>query len=258
MKQNSALSKIEGLQKFDRYLGAFIFGSFARGEQDRNSDLDIIVVVDKDNVCKEINHPVIDGLKLDISFRSLSQIRAESEDTVKKGERIPMIAESVIVFDKTGELGKLKRKFKNITPKKAGKKDFQFIHFMIYHADDKAKRNLSTDKTSALLAMGINLNEILKFHYQIWGHWWISNKRLLPDLRRWDNKLASLVEQFVITPEVKTKYEIWRQILDYVAKPIGGRKEIFEMNCDCANCRKDLKLLVPSRGVRIFGKIRHA
>lgn len=45
-----------------------------RGEQDKNSDFDVIVAVDKDNDCKEINHPIIKGLKLDISFRSLKQI----------------------------------------------------------------------------------------------------------------------------------------------------------------------------------------
>lgn len=239
----SAYKKVESLQKYDRYLGAFVFGSVVRGEQDKNSDFDVIVAVDQDNNCKEINHPIIKGLKLDISFRSLKQIEEMDDAVFKNGERIPMLAESIIVFDKTSKLTRLRNKFKKAKPRKASQEDFQQIHFMLYHSDNKAKRNLDSDKATALLALSININDILKYHYQINGHWWLSNKRLLPDLRKWDPKMAKLVEKFVSTSQVDKKYKLWSQILDLVAKPIGGRKEISEINCTCKICRKDLKLL---------------
>lgn len=140
----TAYKKIENLQKHNRYLGAYIFGSIARGEQDKNSDLDAIVLVDHDNNCKEVNHPIINGIKVDISFRSLEQVKKTEEDILKKGGRIPWISESIIVFDKTGKL---------------------------------------------------------------------------------------------------TKYKLWSRILVLVAKPIGGRKEISEINCHCEVCKKDLALL---------------
>jgi hypothetical protein len=143
------------------YIGAFIFGSVVRGEHDKDSDFDVIVAVDKYNDCKEINHPIIKGLKLDISFRSLKQIKEMDDAVVKKGERLPMLAESIIVFDKTGKLTKLKNKFKNVKPKKASQKDFQQIHFMLYHSDNKARRNLEGDKATALLALSTNINDIL-------------------------------------------------------------------------------------------------
>lgn len=240
----SAIKKIKKLQKHDRYLGAYIFGSVARGEQNKNSDLDVKVVVDADNPCKEINHPVINGIKLDLTFNSLEQIKKMEEETVKKGERIPMIGESIIVFDKTGELTKLRKKYMRVKKKKANDNDFQQIQFLIYHADNKAKRHLKSDSYSSLLSMSIDLNDILKFHYHINGKWWLSNKRLLSDLRMWDSTLAKLLEKFVETSEVKTKYKYWSKILEHVAKPLGGRKEISEINCNCAVCKKDLiKLL---------------
>lgn len=239
----SAYKKIEDLQNHDRYQAAYIFGSLVRGEHDKNSDFDVMVIIDSENDCKEINHPIINGLKLDLTFKSLDQIRKLNEEIVQKGERIPMIAESIIVFDKNGGLTKLKNEFKNFKRKKASKKDFQQIQFMLYHANNKAKRNLDDDKSTALLAMGININEILKFHYHINGKWWLSNKRLLPDLRNWDPKMAKLIERFVTTTEVKTKYKYWNQILDHVAKPIGGRQEIKDINCNCKTCKADLKLL---------------
>ncbi len=239
----SAYKKVEELQKYDRYQAAYVFGSLVRGEQDKNSDLDVMVIVDSKNNCKEINHPIINGLKLDLTFRSLDQIRKINEDIVQKGERIPMITESIIVFDKTGGLTKLKREFKKIKRKKANKKDFQQIQFTIYHADNKAKRNLNDDKTTALLAMSININEILKFHYHINGKWWLSNNRLLNDMRSWDPKIVKLIEKFVEENKVNKKYKLWSKILDHVAKPLGGRKEIKDINCDCRVCREDLKLL---------------
>jgi len=239
----SAYKKIEKLQSFDRYDAAFIFGSIARGDQNTDSDFDVIVIVNENNSCKEINHPIINGIKLDITFRSLKQVKEDNDKTFKKGEIFPMIAESIVVFDKTGKLTKYKTKFKNIKRRKAAKKDFQLIHFMLYHSDDKAKRNLESDKETALLALSININDILKFHYHIHGKWWLSNKRLLPDLRKWDSKMAKLVGQFVSTVDVNKKYKIWSKILDYVAEPIGGRKEIADVNCGCSVCRKDLELL---------------
>ena len=240
----TAYNNVKQLKKHDRYLGAFIFGSVVRGEQDKDSDFDVIVAIDEDNDCKEINHPIIKGLKLDVSFRSLKQIEDMDEAVAKKGEGMPMLAESIIVFDKTGVLKKLREKFAKVKPKKATNEDYQLIHFMLYHSDNKAKRNLETDKETALLVLSININDILKYHYQINGKWWLSNKRLLPDLRKWDPEMAILVEKFVSTSQVYKKYKLWSQILDYVAKPVGGRKEIGEINCNCEVCRKDLGLLM--------------
>lgn len=242
----SIYRRVSSLQKYKRYLAAYIFGSVARGEENRDSDFDVIVVVDKDNTCKEINHPIINGTKLDISYRSFRQIVNDKVLGAGSGKRIPMLAESIIIFDKTGDITKLRNRFKRIRRKKPLLSDYQFMQFMIYHADNKAKRNILTDKTGSLLAMGININEILEYHYHINGRWWVSNKRLLPDLRKWDPKLAKLVEAFVLTSQVNKKYMYWGNILDYVAKPLGGRKEISEINCNCKICKKDIALLAQS------------
>lgn len=250
----TAYKKIKNMKKYNRYLGAYIFGSVARGEQNKDSDLDVIVLTNKGNNCKEINHPVINGVKLDISFRSLKQIQKDNEDMLTKGDRIPMIAESIIVFDKTGGLAKLRKKFKNLKRKKATKKDFQMIHFMLHHSDDKAKRNLRSDKATALLAMSINLNDILKFHYHIHGKWWVSNKRMLTDLRKWDKEIASLVEKFVSTSSVNQKYKLWTKVLNHVAEPIGGRKQIDEINCKCKTCQKDLIVLLSEKALSDWEK----
>jgi predicted nucleotidyltransferase len=112
-----AINKIKALKENDRYLGAYVFGSVARGEITQESDLDVKVVVGEDNLCKNINHPFIDGIKLDISFLSLEQLKESTEQEIKKGDRIPMVAEPLVVFDKTGELKKLRSFAKKVISK---------------------------------------------------------------------------------------------------------------------------------------------
>src|SRR3989344_4601596 len=240
-KFQPAYKKVKQLEFEDRYLGAFIFGSLARGDSTEDSDFDVKVVVDQYNPCKNINHPVINGVKLDITFQSFNQLKEFTEQEIKKAERIPMIAESRIIFDKTGNLTKLRRRVQKTMPKKANPKDYQHIQFMVYHANSKAEKYLKSSPESALLSMGININDILKNHYEIQGKWWVSDKRLLSDLKKWDPRLGILLKKFATTSEVKTKFAVWSKIIDHILKPIGGKQPISKNNCNCEVCKEDLK-----------------
>jgi predicted nucleotidyltransferase len=239
----AAYQCIEQLGQYDRYLGAYIFGSFARGGTTEHSDLDVHVITDEDNLCTNINHPVIVGVKLDLSFRSLKQLKERTDREMEQRERIPMIAESVIVFDKTHELERLQMQAKQVQPMKICSEELQFLQFMFFHGNDKVERNLEADPLTALLVMHVGLNEFLKYHYQIHQQWWVSSKRLLADLHRWDLPLAQLIEQFVTTCEVQAKFAYWSAIIDHILEPVGGRQPIAENNCGCSVCQHDLSML---------------
>lgn len=239
----AAYQAIERLEQHGRYLAAYIFGSLARGEATRQSDFDVHVVVDEDNPCSNINHPIIDGVKLDLSFRSLKQLQERTHREMEKRERVPMIAESLIVFDKTHELAQLKAQAGQIKPKGVPPEEQQFLQFMFFHGNDKVERNLEADPVTALLVMHVGLDEFLKYHYQLHQRWWVSSKRLLADLRQWDPPLAQLIEQFVTTAEVQTKFAYWSTIVDHILEPLGGRQPIAENNCDCPVCQRDLAMI---------------
>jgi predicted nucleotidyltransferase len=241
---SKAYKAIQHLERYERYTGALIFGSVATGTHTDNSDLDVKVVVSEDNLCNNINHPIIDAVKLDITFHSLGQLEGPLDKELEKGERAPMIAGSLIVFDKTGELQRIIEKANQAKPKPFTHADRQLTQFMLYHANDKAKRHLSTDPFSALLVMHTSFNEILKIHYQIQGRWWVSNKWLLSDLRSWDALLVSLIEPFISENNLQRKFKLWSAIIDYVLEPIGGRQPIAQNNCDCEVCRQDLGTLL--------------
>jgi predicted nucleotidyltransferase len=242
---HAALQTVERLQSHDRYLGAFIFGSLARLEATEKSDCDVQVIVDEDNPCTNINHPVIEGVKLDLTFLSLSQLRARTQQEMEKRERPPIIADAIIVFDKTNQLLLLQEQAKQAQPIKTRPEELQFLQFMFFHGNDKVERHLEADPLTALLVMHVGLNEFLHYHYQINQRWWVSSKRLLADLRSWDLPLAQLLEQFVTTSEVQTKFACWSAIIDHILEPVGGRQPIAENNCSCSVCQHDLSMLFP-------------
>ncbi|MDQ2714833.1 MAG: nucleotidyltransferase domain-containing protein [Chloroflexota bacterium] len=239
----AAIQAIACLESYDRYLGAFIFGSLARHEATGQSDCDVQVIVNEENPCTNINHPLIAGVKLDLTFLSLEQLKARTEREVEQRERPPMIAEALIVFDKTNQLSYLQEQAKQAQPMKTRSEDLQFLQFMFFHGNDKAERNLEADPLTALLVMHVGLDEFLKYHYQMHQQWWVSSKRLLADLRCWDLPLAQLVEQFITTCEVRSKFSYWSAIIDHILEPVGGRQPIAENTCGCSVCQHDLSML---------------
>jgi hypothetical protein len=238
-----AIQQIKNLQRNSRYFGAFVFGSIVRGETTSQSDLDVKVVIDKDS-CKNINHPFINGVKLDVSFYSFKQLGELLEHQTEKNERPPMIAESIILFDTTGKLKELQKKYQAIKPKKYSDKEYQLVQFLTFFANQKVEDNLKTNPTEALFSMYVNVNDLLKTHYKIHGRWWVSDKNLFKDLALWDATLLKIVEDFVIENEVNKKFALWSQMIDYILEPLGGRQKIEDNNCNCKDCQTDLANLL--------------
>lgn len=238
-----AIQKLKLLENSQSYEAAFIFGSTARKQITKHSDLDVVIITSSKETCTQVNHPFIEGIKLDLSFINFTQLEQRNQEEIESAKRIPILAESTILFDKTGKLKKLRRTAKKSKPKVLGKKEHQWIQFMVYHATNKAKRYLESDPTSSLYSLHSNIGEILKFHYQINQRWWISDKRLVNDLREWDPKLARLLKSFITTSTPQTKFSFWEKICKHVLKPLGGLQEIAEINCNCTICQKHLKQL---------------
>jgi predicted nucleotidyltransferase len=239
----NGVSKIRKLAEYPRYQAAFVFGSVAEGTSTDKSDLDVKVLVDENSPCENINHPMIDNYKLDITFRSFKQIEKFTNNEIEKGEREPNLVRGVILFDKTGDLTELQRRVRDVKPQKYTKKDYQFAQFMLYHANNKVERALNDNPDSSLYSMHANIGEVLKIHFKLNGKWWVSSKNVLKSLDEWDRELAKLVRDFVSSVIPAQKYDYWSAIIDHIAKQMGGRQPIAENNCQCHVCQKDLATL---------------
>jgi len=135
-KFDVAIQKVKELEWHNEYSAAFIFGSVAREDISEDSDLDIKVITALDNECKNINHPFINGIKLDITFLSQGQLEKEVNKEQIDG-RIPMIVESIIIFDKKKKLKELKNRYAEAVCPTYSSKDYQNQQFFIYHIDEK-------------------------------------------------------------------------------------------------------------------------
>lgn len=226
------------------YFGCiYIFGSIARGEFGKNSDIDVKVLVDKSS-CLHINHPYINGVKSDMTLMTYDDMVLMLDKQVAKKERIPMIAESIIIFDKTGQLQKLKKKYSAIKPTKYRDFDYQNVIYLAQHFTDCISRNLEDDKITALLSMHINLQYLLEIRYLTLGRWQVGSKRLFKDIRSFDKPLSVLLKKYLKESDLKRKFELWLLIRDHILKPFGGAKPVRELNCSCIKCSAFLKKIV--------------
>jgi|WetSurMetagenome_2_1015567.scaffolds.fasta_scaffold15558_4 predicted nucleotidyltransferase len=241
----TVINKIKTLETRERYLGAFVFGSVARGDTTRESDLDVKIIV-TGKTHQSLNHPVINGVKLDISFHTMAQLIADTASDIKKHKRIPMIAESIIIFDKTEELTKLKKNIQRSKPRKLTKAELLMVEYFIYNEDSKVKRFLRSDPAISLLTMHMGLQFLLELHYQIHRKWYVSSKRLLGDLEKWDEQLSILVKDFIYATDIDEKYTRWSKIVGYIQKPFASRKPIEDNRCHCRLCTKDINTLLSS------------
>ncbi len=226
---HEAVARIHALQRQDRYLAAFIFGSVARRETTAASDLDVCVITKEDNDPISILHLRIGGVKLDLSFYSMDQMSQQNKKALKKIPRVrPMLAESIVVFDKTGQLDVLRQEALRVMPAKHDEEELPHLRFLIYHMDDKVRRNVIQDPASAQLAIHMCLAELIDFHYGLQGHWRVSSKRILADLDAWDPSGAHLLRMLVIEPDLLGKFRLWSRFIDHVLEPFGGRGDISE------------------------------
>ncbi len=237
-----AIEKLKKLAEYDEYRGAFVFGSAARDEVTEDSDLDVKVLVAGENACEQINHPFIGSIKLDLTFQT-EKTMADQIDANVKSNRVPMIAESLILFDKDGTVTRLKKESLAARARKFTPEEYQLQQFLIYHLNDKVERNLLKEPSASLLSMNIGLNDLFKIHYGLAGRWWVSSKRLLRDLKTWDVAAAELLERLLVAPDVKSKFPIWSKLIDHITTPMGGRMPIEDNICACPICSAHLASL---------------
>ncbi|MBI2626739.1 MAG: nucleotidyltransferase domain-containing protein [Parcubacteria group bacterium] len=236
-------SILKKLKDDERYRACLIFGSSVRGEFVKGSDIDVKVVVGgKDH--SELNHIRIDGIKLDISFNSIERLREDTEKELERAKRIPIVSESIVLFDKDGKLKDLiadakKRRL----PKKYSKSKHDWVRFVILNEDLKVKRHLHTDPVAANHVMHTGLRDILDMYYEIVGRWHTSNKKTLSDLKKWDPKLRDILTKILSAKNMDDKFTHWTKMIDHILNKLGGRIDIEKTGCDCKICQQDISHL---------------
>lgn len=241
--QEKVIERLVSIRDRDEIRSLLLFGSAARGEMQEHSDIDAIFIVVDGHGTRHLQHTYIKGIKLDVSFNTFEQFVALTEEQIASGDRIPMICESKILFDKDGALLKFKKSLSDIVPGDLNPDERKFQLFMVSHLNTKMRRFVEDgDLVQAELVMHYALSDLLKRHYRLHKKWRVSDKRLLSDLREWDLVMAELVGSFVSEHDTLKKFEIWKQMVRKVSAGIDMANTA-SVSCDCETCRSNMAML---------------
>ena len=227
---------LKKLRNDDVIEAVMLFGSAARDELKVSSDIDAIIIVDDEILGKgHTLHPVISDVKLDLGVYTFESFEKETKKQAEKIDRIPMVGDSKVLFDKTGNLTKLRESY--IESKPILTDDYrQFCKFMITHNNEKVLNN-KNDLLNLVFLIGTNLEDSLKRHYQLQGRWRIADKRIIKDLEKWDLKLHGLVISLIEEVNPKKKLEKWTAMNKYLYE-VNQIKSVVDTSCDCDSCKE--------------------
>lgn len=243
----AVVQQIARLQHQERYEGAFIFGSYVTGELHAQSDLDVVVLVTDDDSCREVSHPRLQGIPIDISFNSFESINHYIHKTLSANlRRKPWLYDSHILFDKRGRLHELAHWVRqNAKPTLHTADDNEDLQLTCYYALAKAQKFVATESDVALLVMQTDLNDLLRRHYKLQGRWWVSNKKLLRDLQSWDPTMHDHLRSFLTAATITEKFTAWSHMIDHLLAAVGGRNFAkYEGVCSCERCKIDIASII--------------
>jgi hypothetical protein len=246
MRLRPAYLALQRLEGHERYLAAFIFGPVARGVAIEQSNTDVFVIVDENRANYHLNRLMIGGIQLNLAFLTLEQFEERTRREIEHPPRMHLvtIAESIIIFDKTKKVHRLREEAQQLQPRIISAREQQVLQLMLFQCHKKAEHFLEEDPSTALLIMHMDLVNVLLAHYKQQQKWWVDPQHVLADLSTWDLQLAQLVRDFLATGEVYAKFQIWSAIIDYVLQPLGGHHPLPPQNCPCKRCQKDIALLL--------------
>jgi len=139
-KTEIALEKfLKSWEEKDYCLAAMVFGSYAVGNSDKYSDIDVNIILSDSVKWRERGNKIIDGVLIEYFANPVSWIKKYQKDNYADGNRITarMYGTGKIIFDKTGIAKKLQMESKKQLRKKFPKKDKAWIELKKYQMWDR-------------------------------------------------------------------------------------------------------------------------
>ena len=179
-------------------IGVWLAGSVARGEGDKNSDLDLYVLVDADHrrrLSRRFN-----GVPTEIFLNPPRRAREYFEEDRAMGRRpsLDMMAAGLILFDPNGECATIAREARaaaalgpNVDPVALETRRY-LVADKLENAVDVAER----DPVTARLLASTAIHEAIIVSFLQAGRWAPRDKDVLPELRILEPGAAALVDRF--------------------------------------------------------------
>jgi predicted nucleotidyltransferase len=207
-------------------IGVLVGGSRIRGDGDKNSDLDVVVVVKRPER-KRWNF-IVDGLEIETLINPLGQMKRYFVDERSDGRGLMphLCATGVIVFDPLGTMSSLQSEAQSIwrdgPPPLSARERWQFRYYVADSMRDLDDVVTEGDEYRAAHLIGILRPKLIDMHYRIAGRWLHQHKRVLRDLETWDQATALLVKQSFGRHDIHEATDKLRELALHVLSPLGG------------------------------------
>lgn len=229
-KFQSALDKfVEKHKKNPNVIGIILSGSFIHSEPDKNSDLDLSVVLKKSQF-RERGNTWIEGIEIEYFINPIEQIKYSFETEV--GDKAPctvhMFANSQILYKKGNEIEKLIKEAKKIMKKGVSSMGNMEKELAKYSLDDLQKdledTYLKKDRFAfSIIAMKI-LEKSLSVFTKLKKIQKEKSKRLREQLKNLEPEFEKLYSKALFEVSLEKKYKALVILIDYIERHLGGKR----------------------------------
>ena len=185
---------LESLKQRDDVLGVIMFGSWARGNNRPDSDVDLVIIL-TDGYRRTVEHR--NGQAFEIIYTTEKSALAYWES--HKDDAAGLWSVAKVLFDKDGTIERLRNEIKEVL--NAGKKqidEYQLGQFR-FDAEDQLKyveHMLASDLTTANLILTNKVFALTELFFDIHQMWTPAPKQRLVEIEKLSPELYSLLKQF--------------------------------------------------------------
>ncbi|MBI4599183.1 nucleotidyltransferase domain-containing protein [Candidatus Uhrbacteria bacterium] len=204
-------SFVDELKAKDSVVGIALFGSYARGEQRPNSDVDVLVVT-------------TEGVWRDIEFRNgqaFEMVYASKKDTLdfygkNPNDAVQLWKDAKIVYDPQGVMEEIHQFAQELERKGKERPDAQKLKHLRFDAEDKIRAIeyfKDKDRPTANLYLQILDNELLERCFDVHARWTPAPKQRLKYLRVELKDFGNLFDELYQEMDLDKRIEISKRII---------------------------------------------
>ncbi len=209
-------------QQDENVIGIVLTGSYIHGTLSANSDLDIMVILDKNCNYRERGNTWIDGIEVEYFMNPPQQIRSYFQKEKNSPHTAHMLAHGQIVYEKTEEIQHLVSEAKTLINKAPSAPTPFQIELGKYHLDDLYKDYLDCVDNSMPTEQTLLGNELIEKCINLFclvnKLWRAKQKDIVQQLDSIDPKFLSLVQTVL-----SNKSEIGA-LVRYTEHLLGGKR----------------------------------
>jgi len=214
-------------KKDDNVIGILVSGSIIHSKPDKNSDLDVHIILNKSTM-RERGNTWIDGVEIEYFINPISQINEYFRSEIDKPCTVHMLANSIVLYRRGEIVDKLIHRAKLLMRKKLPKMSKVEIENAKYLVDDLRKdledMYIKQDIFSFNFIATKLLDECLNIFYKIKREPLEKTKQIANSIKKIDNKFADLYINSINERKMDERYRSINIVVDYLEKMLGGKR----------------------------------